>query len=128
MGLMSKLFGGSGPAATNRLIRKLRQTEECRIAAVAEQEAIRERNPFVGRMGIMLGVGPAPGGFQQAVQPGEMEHSALCKTISDCEEREAGLKAKLKQVTGQDLTTASEWEAWSSAQGQQQAAPPKGAQ
>lgn len=95
-----------------RVIQALAEIEGHISAVEKEKKSMEARNPLIGRVGIMMGIGSPPPGFDSRIQAAESKYDELVRRLSNYSQKEGDLKARLSALTGQTFEKSSEWDEW----------------
>jgi hypothetical protein len=112
MNWFKNMLFGDEKSQIGSLVNNLTENEKKLHSLVSEKKAMEQKNPFIGKLGIMMGMGSPPPGFESTINAGEERFSNLVNKISNTEKENTRLKTKLKEITEQDFKTSSEWNEW----------------
>jgi hypothetical protein len=112
MNWLKRILLGDEKSQIGKLINRLANKEELLSSLESKKDTMQEDNPFVGRLGTMMGGGSPPDGLDSAMGAAEERLTELSNEILRTEREIAGLKTRLLQVTEQDFNTSSEWNEW----------------
>ena len=112
MGFIDVLFAKWKRNPVGRVIQALAEIEGHISAVENEKKSMEERNPLIGRVGIMMGIGSPPPGFESRIQAAESKYDELVRRLSNYSQKEGDLKARLSALTGKTFKKSSEWDEW----------------
>jgi len=98
MNFLSKIFQGNKENQIQKKISKLKELEASLNSLENEKSEMEKKNPLIGSIGIMMGIGTPPPGFQSTVQAAETRYSNLNKKISTAKKAIGDITGKLKTL------------------------------
>jgi hypothetical protein len=93
-------------------IKQLVNEEENIKALENEKNMMEEKNPLIGKIGISLGFGSPPPGFENTIQSAENRFSSLIDSIKKATREKQDIIAKLQKLTGKSISESTEWIDW----------------